>query len=107
MRLLVIAGAIALALAGCQSTQESLNSAEHVCLSSGLKPGTKTYDRCVNAAYAQNRRQSEDATKAVALGAAAAAVGGAVIGASAASSSNNYYYGPGYYRPRCNRWGCW
>lgn len=86
-------------------------SAERVCTSAGLRPGTRAFDNCANAAYAENRRQSDQAATAVAVGTAVGVVGGAVVGASAARSNDNYYYygrrGGYYYHPRCNRWGCW
>lgn len=108
MRTVLVLGAVGLLLSACQSTQESMYSAERVCLSAGLKPGTRAFDKCANAAYAENRRQADDAATAVAVGAAAGVIGGAVVGAAAAQPSRNYYYGPGsYWGPRCNRWGCW
>ena len=64
----------------------------------GLRPGTRSYDRCVNAAYNSNRRQADQAASQVAVGTAAALVGGAVLGA--ATAPRGYYY-------RCNAWGCW
>ncbi|MGI6246354.1 MAG: hypothetical protein ACOYJQ_11365 [Pseudochelatococcus sp.] len=104
MRMVLLVAALTTALAGCQSTQESMYSAERVCLSAGLKPGTKRFDDCANAAYAENRRQADQAATQVAVGTAAGVIGGAVVGASA-TRSNNYYYGG--WGPRCNRWGCW
>ncbi|MBB3808895.1 hypothetical protein [Pseudochelatococcus contaminans] len=103
MRAVLILGAVSLILAGCQSTEESMYSAERVCLNAGLKPGSRAFDRCANAAYDENRRQSDQAATAVAVGAAAGVIGGAVVGAAAAQP-RGYYYGWG---PRCNRWGCW
>lgn len=108
MRAIMVLAALGLVLSGCQSTQESMYSAERVCLSAGLKPGTKRFDDCANAAYAENRRQSDQAATAVAVGAAAGVIGGTVVGAAAARSNDRYYYGRGsYWGPRCNRWGCW
>ncbi|MFT0891300.1 hypothetical protein [Pseudochelatococcus sp. G4_1912] len=111
MRIILLMAAITTVLAACQSTQESMYSAERVCTSAGLRPGTRAFDNCANAAYAENRRQSDQAATAVAVGTAVGVVGGAVVGASAARSNDNYYYygrrGGYYYHPRCNRWGCW
>lgn len=108
MRSILVLAALGLALSGCQSTQESMYSAERVCLSAGLKPGTRRFDDCANAAYAENRRQSDQAATAVAVGTAAGVIGGTVVGAAASRSNDRYYYGGGrYWGPRCNRWGCW
>ncbi|MFC0220321.1 hypothetical protein ACFFJ7_18215 [Pseudochelatococcus lubricantis] len=107
MRIVLLVVALAVPLAACQSTQESMYSAERVCLSAGLKPGTRRFDDCANAAYAENRRQSDQAATAVAVGTAAGVVGGTLVGASAARSDRYYYGRPGYWGPRCNRWGCW
>lgn len=108
MRAILVVAAFGLVLSGCQSTQESMYSAERVCLSAGLKPGTKRFDDCANAAYAENRRQADQAATAVAVGTAAGVIGGTVVGAAASRSNNNYYYSRGpYWGPRCNRWGCW
>ncbi|MCB5176577.1 MULTISPECIES: hypothetical protein [Microvirga] len=98
MRLAIAIGAAALALtlAGCQTAEQSMASAESVCLETGLKPGTKTYQRCVNAGYRNNVAQSNAAANQAAAGAAAAAIGGAVLGAATARP---YYYHCG--------WGCW
>jgi len=97
MRLAIIIGAAALVLAGCQTAEQSMVNAESVCLQAGLKPGTATYRRCVDAGYRNNVAQSNAAANQAAVGMAAAAVGGAVIGAAAARPS--YYY--------CSGWGCW
>ncbi|KZE29233.1 hypothetical protein IMF23_10955 [Chelatococcus daeguensis] len=98
MRVLFVAGALALTLAACQTAQESAVDAEFTCREAGLRPGTRSYDRCVNAAYNSNRRQADQAASQVAVGTAAALVGGAVLGA--ATAPRGYYY-------RCNAWGCW
>lgn len=102
MKVYFIIGAVALALAGCQSAEQSYRSAQDTCVAAGLKAGTARYNKCVNAAYQSNRRQAEDATNAATVGIAAAAVGGAVLGA-AASRDRHYYYGPRY-RYRYRRW---
>ncbi|MGV6872934.1 hypothetical protein ACUSIJ_09600 [Pseudochelatococcus sp. B33] len=108
MRAILILAALGLVLSGCQSTQESMYSAERVCLGAGLKPGTRAFDNCANAAYAENRRQSDQAAAAVAVGTAAGVIGGTVVGA-ASTRNDRYYYGRRgpYWGPRCNRWGCW
>lgn len=93
MRKLIVAGAIAAALAGCQTPQESLNSATDVCLASGFRPGTTSYARCVNGNYQENRRVSQETSNAVATGVVAGVVGGAIVGAA-----SRPYYGRGYYR---------
>ncbi len=96
MRLAIILGAATLVLAGCQTAEQSMANAESVCHETGLKPGTKTYTRCVNAGYRNNVAQSNAAANQAAVGAAAGVIGGAVIGAAAAR--------PHYYH--CG-WGCW
>ena len=93
MRKLIVAGAIAAALAGCQTPQESLNSATDVCIASGFRPGTTAYSRCVNGNYQENRRVSQETGNAVAAGVVAGVVGGAIVGAA-----SRPYYGGGYYR---------
>lgn len=93
MRKFIVAGAIAAALAGCQTPQESLNSATDVCLASGFRPGTTSYSRCVNGNYQENRRVSQETGNAVAAGVAAGVIGGVVAGAV-----SRPYYGRGYYR---------
>lgn len=75
--------------------------AEYTCEAAGLRPGSRGFERCTNVNYDRNRRQSQDAANAVAVGAAAGVIGGAIVGAAA--SQPTYYP---YYR-RCNRWGCW
>ncbi|NIX76549.1 hypothetical protein [Microvirga terricola] len=95
MRLAIIIGAATLVLAGCQTTEQSMANAQSVCSESGLRPGTKTYERCVNASYRNNVAQSNAAANQAAVGAAAGVVGGAVLGAAAARP--HYYCG----------WGCW
>ncbi|HZH52461.1 MAG TPA: hypothetical protein VEZ16_11345 [Microvirga sp.] len=90
------ASALALALAGCQTAEQSMANAESVCLETGLKPGTATYRRCVNAGYRNNVAQSNAAANQAAVGAAVGVIGGAAIGAAAAR--------PTYY---CGWGGCW
>ncbi|MBB4039779.1 hypothetical protein GGR34_001426 [Microvirga flocculans] len=95
MRLAIILGAAALVLAGCQTAEQSMANAESVCMESGLRPGTKNYERCKNANYRNNVAQSNAAASQVAVGTAVGVVGGAAIGAAAARP--HYYCG----------WGCW
>ena len=95
MRLALILGATALILAGCQTAEQSMANAESVCSESGLRPGTKNYERCRNANYRNNVAQSNAAANQVAVGTAVRVVGGAVVGAAAARP--HYYCG----------WGCW
>jgi hypothetical protein len=92
MRLAMILGTAALVLAGCQTAEQSMANADSVCMESGLKPGTKNYERCRNANYRNNVAQSNAAASQVAVG--TAVVGGAAIGAA---SRPHYYCG----------WGCW
>jgi hypothetical protein len=68
-------------------------SAEDACLSSGYRPGTRTYNRCVQSAYGDYRAESQATGNAVAAGAAAGLLGGAVI----AASSDPYYRSGRYY----------
>ena len=96
MRLAIIIGAAALALAGCQTTEQSMANAQSVCLESGLKPGTRAYERCTNANFRNNVNQSQQAASQVAVGTAVGVIGGAAIGAAAAR--------PSYY---CGWGGCW
>ncbi len=103
MRFVLLAGVAAVLLAGCQSADESMYNAESVCRQSGLKPGTSRYQRCVDASYQNNRRQSEQATNAAVIAGVAGLAGGAI----AASNNNSYYYGGGRgYYYRCRGWGC-
>jgi hypothetical protein len=84
---------LAIMLAGCQTASQSRMSAEDSCLSSGYRPGTRTYNRCVQTAYSDYRADSRASADAVAAGAAAGLVGGAVI---AAGAGPYYGYGPYY-----------
>ncbi len=95
MRLTLVLGATALILAGCQTAEQSLVNAQSVCSETGLKPGTKTYERCVNAGYRNNVAQANEAANQAAVGAAAGIIGGAVLGA--ALGGPVYYHRP-YYR---------
>jgi hypothetical protein len=93
MRSILIVGALAAVLAGCQTAQESLADAEITCESQGFRPGTRAYQQCRSANYVENRRASNETASAVTAGVAAGVVSGAIIGASARP-----YYGRGYYR---------
>lgn len=84
---------LAIMLAGCQTADQSMMSAEDTCLSSGYRPGTRTYNRCVQTAYGDYRLESQATGNVVAAGAAAGLVGGAVI----AASSEPYYRSGPYY----------
>ncbi|WP_114945008.1 hypothetical protein [Microvirga calopogonii] len=95
MRLVIILGTAALVLAGCQTAEQSMANADSVCMESGLKPGTKTFERCRNANYRNNVAQSNAAASQVAVGTAVGVVGGAALGAA---SARPYYH--------CG-WGCW
>jgi hypothetical protein len=94
MKIVMVAGALALLVAGCQTRQESLIDAEITCESQGFRPGTRAYQQCRSANYTENRRANAEASNAVAAGVAAGVIGGA-IGAAAARP----YYGRryGYY----------
>jgi hypothetical protein len=96
MRLALIFGATALVLAGCQTTEQSMVNAQSVCTETGLKPGTKTYERCVNAGYRNNVAQANAAANQAAAGAVAGIIGGAVLGAAVGGP---VYYRPYYHRP--------
>ena len=95
MRAFLVAGALALTLAGCQTPEQSLSQAEVTCQTAGLRPGSAQFNRCRNANYAQNRANSDAVAGAVVAGAAAGIIGGAIV---ASSARPRYYYGPGYYR---------
>ena len=116
MRHFIVLALLATGLAGCQTAQQSLASAEYVCQGQGLRPGTRSYTNCVNANYRENRRESQATANAVAAGAAAGIVGGAVIAASTPVYDPYYgpYYGRGYYggpryyrRGWCDAYGCY
>ena len=97
MRMFLIIGAFAATLAGCQTPQESLASAQDVCIGSGFRPGTRSFSNCVNGNYQQNRRVSQETSNAVAAGVVAGVVGGAIIGATSRPYYGRGYYGRGYY----------
>ncbi len=95
MRTILIVGAMAAMLAGCQTAQESLADAEITCESQGFRPGSRAYQQCRSANYVENRRASNETGSAVAAGVAAGVIGGALV-----ASSNRGYYGRGYYGRR-------
>jgi hypothetical protein len=95
MRHLIVIPVLALGLAGCQTPEQSLASAETICQQSGFRPGTKSFNNCVGSTYRENRAESQATSNAVVAGATAGLVGGAVV----AASTPGYYYGPGYYGP--------
>lgn len=100
MRSILIVGAMAAMLAGCQTTQESMADAEITCEAQGFRPGTRAYQQCRSANYVENRRASNEAGNAVAAGVAAGVVGGALIAADNRSYYGRGYYGRGYYGRR-------
>jgi hypothetical protein len=96
MRIILIVGALAAVLGGCQTAQESLADAEITCESQGFRPGTRAYQQCRSANYVENRRASNEAGSAVAAGVAAGVIGGALIAADNRAYRRSYY-GPGYW----------
>ncbi len=99
MRSILIVGAMAALLAGCQTAQESMADAEVTCEAQGFRPGTRAYQQCRSANYVENRRASNEAGSAVAAGVAAGVVGGALIAAD-----NRAYYRGGWYGRRGYWW---
>ena len=99
MRSILIVGAMAALLAGCQTAQESMADAEVTCESQGFRPGTRAYQQCRSANYVENRRSSNETGNAVAAGVAAGVIGGALVAAD-----NRAYYGRGYYGRRGYWW---
>jgi outer membrane lipoprotein SlyB len=99
MRAIIIAGLLAVGLAGCQTAQESLADAEVTCEAQGFRPGTRAYNQCRSANYVENRRASNETASAVTAGVAAGVVGGAIAAsASRPYYRRGYYYGgPGYW----------
>lgn len=100
MRSILIVGAMAAMLAGCQTAQESMADAEVTCEAQGFRPGTRAYQQCRSANYVENRRASNEAGSAVAAGVAAGVVGGALIAADNRAYYGRGYYGRGYYGRR-------
>jgi hypothetical protein len=97
LRSVAVPGLLAITLAGCQTAEQSMMSAEDTCLASGYRPGTRTYNRCVQTAYRDYRLESQATSNAVAAGAAAGLIGGAVVAASSGPYyGSGVYVGPGY-----------
>lgn len=97
MRTVLIVGAVAAVLAGCQTRTESLVDAEITCESQGFRPGTRAYQQCRSANYVENRRANSEAESAVAAGVAAGVIGGAIGVAASRPYYGRGYYGRGYY----------
>ena len=106
MKTLIVLGflGLGLGLSGCQTVQESQQSAEITCQNSGYRPGSAGYRHCVNANFQQNRANSDATGNAVAAGAAAGIITGALVGA--AVSDPYYHHGYGYYGG-CGYYGCY
>lgn len=80
-------------ITGCQSSQQSLNSAYNTCDRTGLRPGSWEYQRCTQSIYEENRHKADQAAAAVAVGVAAGAVGAyAISQASKKRDKNDRYY---------------
>ncbi len=94
---------LGLGLSGCQTVQESQQSAQITCENSGYRPGTREYRRCVNSSFQQNRANSDATGNAVAAGAAAGILTGALVGAAVSDP----YYHRGYYYGGCGYYGCY
>ena len=77
--MLVVCLVTAVMMSGCQSAQESMNSAYATCDRAGLRPGTLEYRRCTQSLYEENRQKSDQAATAVAVGVAAGAIGAYAI----------------------------
>ncbi|MGV1761803.1 hypothetical protein ACQZ6F_33130 [Rhizobium sp. A22-96] len=92
----------AILLSGCQSSQQSLDSAYASCDRIGLRPGTMEYRRCTQNIYAENRQKADQAAAAVAVGVAAGAVGAYAI--SEASKKKDRKDRDRYYPDRGRRY---
>jgi outer membrane lipoprotein SlyB len=90
----------ALSMAGCQSAQQSMDSAYVTCASSGMQPGSWQHERCTRNVYAENQRKSDEAAAAVAVGVAAGAVGAYAISQAAKDDRKDWDH---RHRPR-SRW---
>ncbi|BCP52987.1 hypothetical protein K32_16040 [Kaistia sp. 32K] len=77
--LLLLAVATAVLVSGCQSSQQSMDSAYVTCANSGIRPGSWEHERCTRNVYEENRRKADQAAAAVAVGVAAGAVGAYAI----------------------------
>ncbi len=76
---IVLSLTFVLALSGCQSPQQSMNSAYATCNRTGLRPGSWEYQNCTQSIYNENRQKSDQAAAAVAVGVAAGAIGAYAI----------------------------
>lgn len=102
----------AVLLSGCQSTTESMNSAYVTCSNSGMRPGSWEHERCTRNMYAENRRKSDQAATAVAVGVAAGAIGAIAISEASkdrkdrhrSDRDRDYWQRPGRDRDR-DGWG--
>ena len=85
------------AVSACQTPEQSMMSAQDSCVMSGYRPGTRSYNQCVQTAYRDYRVQSQATSNAIAAGAAAGLIGGAVVAASSGPYyGSGVYVGPGY-----------
>lgn len=70
-----------------------MNSAYITCDNTGLRPGSWRHERCTRNVYAENRRKSDQAASAVAVGVAAGAIGAyAISEASKDKQPRRRYY---------------
>ena len=90
----------ALLISGCQSAQQSMDSAYVTCADAGAPPGSWQHERCTRNVYAENRRKSDEAAAAVAVGVAAGAVGAYAISQAAKDDRKDWDH---RHRPR-PRW---
>ena len=99
MRFIAAAILLATGLAGCQTLEQSRQTAQEICSESGLRPGTKAFRACVTSHYRQERRQADAAAGALVVGATAGLVGAALVAEerSARYDRRGYYGGSGYY----------
>lgn len=90
----VLAGTV---VSACQTPEQSMMSAQDTCVVSGYRPGTRSYNQCVQMAYRDYQAQSQATSNAIAAGAAAGLIGGAVVAASSGPYyGSGVYVGPGY-----------
>lgn len=99
MRFIAAATLLAIGLAGCQTLEQSRQTAQEICSESGLRPGTKAFRACVTSHYRQERRQADAAAGALVAGATAGLVGAAIIAEERSSryDRRGYYGGSAYY----------
>lgn len=89
-----------LLLSGCQSSQQSMNSAYVTCDRAGLRLGTYDYQRCTQGVYEENRQKANQAASAVAVGVAAGAIGAYAISEAAKKKTNKDRDQYSAHRPR-------